>query len=215
MTSGPCATRSRRVDHGQRGVPEAREVDRDLELERGDHAEHHYRQEICDPGGLDIGARPLRALIGRETGGELRASHGDQAAIGLADLRDAPARVHQMGEPQSAAGVDDRVTRLCGRDEQAHAALHAAELGAAAGELRDEAAEHVVHHGDDEAISIGEVNVERAARQLRARADRIEARVEPMLGELLDAGGDQRGVGRLLGLGARATGGGRTSIHLH
>ena len=116
------------------------------------------------------------------------------------------ARVHQVIEAQPAAAVDLGRAGARGGEEQAGRALGAADVSSRAGERRDEAAEHVVHHGEDEGVAIGEVDVERSAGQVGAGADRVQAGIEAVEGELLHARGDQRRAGRQLGLGARPWG---------
>ena len=60
--------------------------------------------------------------------------------------------------------------------------------------------EHALHHRAEELLAVAEVDVERAAREAGARADRVEAReVEALLRELGDRGLEQRLAGLLLG----------------
>jgi len=181
---------------------EPRDVELQLELEHRDDTERGDRQEIGECRRLDIVANTARRLIDDDSLGELVAGTEHQRAVRIAELLRAVARVHEVEEPQRAARVDLRGAGAGGGEEQLQRSLDGADLGACCGEHGCEPAEHVVHHGEDERVAIREVDVERTARQVRSRADRIEAGVEAAGRELLEACGDQREAGGFLGLGS-------------
>jgi hypothetical protein len=71
-------------------------------------------------------------------------------------------------------------------------------------EAREKRLAHLLHHGDEQRVAIGEVHVERTTRVARAIADGVQARrVEAFLREELERRGDERLARLLLGRVAR------------
>ena len=154
---------------------------------------------LCDRLRVELAAHAPRTLIALDRGDERAIAVVDDTAVRVADRARAPARLEDVVEPQLAPPATTGARR---RTASANSRIDVANVRTGRRQHRDEAAEHVLHHRDDERVAIGEVDVERAARPLRSRADRVEADVEAVRAELVDPRGDQRVAGRLLGLRA-------------